>query len=208
MTIDDDEMLDLLGAALMDGVPTDPRKPDLERLRVLAAQRQDQLQSVATLPSRHSRRHRRHLATAAAIAAAIAGGVLMARVQGPASDESAGVVEFEQEIATTGNGRVEVVGRRVGIGRTVEIRSDSFPILPTAEFYEVWFLAAGDTPTTPMRISAGTFHPDLAGRTFVQMTAAVDPNTYPILAITAETADGDPRPSSNEVMRSTLTILD
>ncbi len=138
MTIDDDEMLDLLGAALMDGMPTEPRTPDVQRLRVLAAQRQDQPQSVATLPSRHSRRHLRHLTTAAAIAAAFAGGVLVARAQGPASDESAGVVEFEQEIATTGNGRVEVVGQRVDIGRIVEIRSESLPILPTGAFYEVW----------------------------------------------------------------------
>ena len=118
------------------------------------------------------------------------------------------MVEFEQEIATTGNGRVEVVGRRVGIGRIVEIRSEAFPILPKGEFYEVWFLAPGDTQTAPKRISAGTFHPDLAGRTFVEMTAAVDPNKYPTLAITAETADGDPAPSTNEVMRGTLAILD
>ena len=204
----DDEMLDLLGAALMDDIPTEPRNQDVERLRALAAERQDQTQSVANLLPRRSWRPVRYLATAAAVAAAFTGGVLVAPDRGPASDRSAGVLEFSQEIATTGNGRVDVVGRRVGIGRIVEIRSEAFPILPKGEFYEVWFLAAGDTPTTPKRISAGTFHPDLAGRTAVEMTAAVDPNKYPILAITAETADGNPAPSANEVMRGTLTILD
>ncbi len=203
----DDEMLDLLGAALIEGALTGPRDADVQRLRALAAQRQDRPGSVATLPSVRSRRPLRHLATAAAVAAAFAGGVLVARDRGPAT-ESSGVVEFEQNIATAGNGRVDVVGRRVGIGRIVEIRSDAFPILPTGEFYEVWFLAEGDTPTTPKRISAGTFHPDLDGRTSVEMTAAVDPNKYSVLAITAETADGDPRPSQNEVMRANLKILD
>ena len=202
----DDEMLDLLGAALMDGVSTGPRDEDVERLRVVAAQRQDRTQSVAMLSSRRPRLQLRHLVTAAAVAAAFVGGV--ARDRGPSSDDSAGVVEFKQEIATTGNGRVDVVGRRVGIGRIVEIRSDAFPILPTGEFYEVWFVAAGDTPTKPKRISAGTFHPDLGGRTSVKMTAAVAPTTYPTLAVTAETADGDPAPSPIEVMRGTLTILD
>lgn len=204
----DDEMLDLLGAVLMDGVPTRPRDQDVERLRLLAAQRQGRPQSVATVPSRRAQRHLRPLVTAAAVAAAFVGGVVIARDRGPSGDDAAGVVEFKQQIATTGNGVVDVVGRRVGIGRIVEIRSDAFPILPTGQFYEVWFLAAGDTPTTPKRISAGTFHPDREGRTSVKMTAAVDPNKYPTLAITAETADGDPAPSPIEVMRGTLTIRD
>ena len=204
----DDEMLELLGAALMDDVPQSPRAQDVARLRALVTERQDRMQPVARLSSRRGRLPLRHLTTAAAVAAAFVGGAVVARDRGPSSDGSAGVVEFQQELATTGNGRVDVIGRRVGIGRIVEIRSDAFPILPTGEFYEVWFVAAGDTPTRPHRISAGTFHPDDEGRTFVEMTAAVDPNKYPTLAITAETADGDPAPSPNEVMRGTLLILD
>jgi len=203
----DDEMLELLGAALMDDVPKSPRDQDVERFRVLVTERQNRTRPVSMLSSRRPRLHLRHLTTAAAVAAAFVGGAVVARDRGPSSNDSAGVVEFKQEIATTGNGRVDVIGRRVDIGRIVEIRSDAFPILPKGEFYEVWFVAAGDTPTKPNRISAGTFHPDLEGRTFVEMTAAVDPNKYPTLAITAETADGDPAPSPNEVMRGTLTIL-
>ncbi len=201
----DDEILDLLGTALMAGRSTGPRHADVERLRALAAHRQGRIRPLA---STSRSRHLLRFATAAAVAAAFTGGILVARDRGPASDNSAGVIEFRQEMVTTGNGRVDVVGRRVDIGRIVEIRSEAFPILPTGEFYEVWFIAAGDTPTTPKRISAGTFHPDLDGRTSVAMTAAVDPNRYPILAVTAETADGDPRPSQNEVMRGTLTVLD
>ena len=178
----DDDMLDLLGAALMHDVPKSPRDQDVERLRVVVTERQDRMQPVAMLTSRRPRFHLRHLVTAAAVAAAFVGGAVVERDRGPSSDDSAGVVEFKQEIVTTGNGRVKVIGRRLAIGRTVEIRSDAFPILPKGEFYEVWFVAAGDTPTAPNRISAGTFHPDLEGRTFVEMTAAVDPNKYPTLA--------------------------
>jgi len=34
------------------------------------------------------------------------------------------------------------------------------------------------------------------------LTAAVDPARYPILIVTAESGDGDPRPSRNVVLRS------
>lgn len=204
----DDEMLDLLGAALLDDVPERPRDQDVERLRALVTERQDRMPPVATLSPRRPRLDLRLVATAAAVAAAFVAGVVVARDRGPSSDDSAGVVEFTEDIAITGDGRVDVIGRRLEIGRTVEIRSDAFPILPTGEFYEVWFVASDDTPTSPNRISAGTFHPDLEGRTFVEMTAAVDPNKFPTLVITAEIADGDPAPSPNEVLRGTLTILD
>ncbi len=204
----DDEMLELLGAALMDDVPSSPREQDVARLRDLVTARQDEMSPVATLSSRRPRLHLQHLATAAAIVAAFAVGVVVARDGGSPSDDSAGVVEFTEEITSTGDGRVDVIGRRLEIGRTVEIRSDSFPILPVGEFYEVWFVAANDMPTRLNRISAGTFHPDLEGRTVVTMTAAVDPTKFPTLVITAEIADGDPAPSTNEVMRGSLTILD
>ncbi len=201
----DDEMFDLLGTTLTVGASDGPRVADVERLRALAAQRQARTLAIA-LPSQ-PRRRLRLLASAAAVAAAFAGGLLVADLRSPATDDAAGVVEFQQKMLTTGFGQVEVVGRRVDIGRVVEIRSEAFPILPKGEFYEVWFVAEDDTPTTPMRISAGTFHPDLEGRTFVMMTAAVDPNLFPILVITAEVADGDPRPSQNEVLRETINVL-
>lgn len=201
----DDEMFDLLGTTLTVGASDGPRVADVERLRALAAQRQARTLATA-LPSQ-PRRRLRLLASAAAVAATFAGGLLVADLRSPATDDAAGVVEFQQKMLTTGFGQVEVVGRRVDIGRVVEIRSEAFPILPKGEFYEVWFVAEDDTPTTPMRISAGTFHPDLEGRTFVMMTAAVDPNLFPILVITAEVADGDPRPSQNEVLRETINVL-
>jgi len=52
------------------------------------------------------------------------------------------------------------------------------------------------------RFSAGTFHPDPEGVSDVRRTAAVDPAKYPILIVTAESGDGDPRPSRDVVLRS------
>ena len=60
------------------------------------------------------------------------------------------------------------------------------------ELYEVWFVATDDSPATPHRISAGTFHPDPDGHSDVQFTAAVNPALFPIVEITAEPGDGNP----------------
>ncbi len=91
---------------------------------------------------------------------------------------------------------------KTGIDRVIEFRTDDLPILPKGEFYELWFVGARDTETSPNRISAGTFHPDEAGRSHVTFAAAVDPAEYPILSVTAEPGDGDPRRTGAEVLRS------
>ncbi|MEJ7797183.1 MAG: anti-sigma factor [Solirubrobacteraceae bacterium] len=89
-----------------------------------------------------------------------------------------------------------------GAGRVIEFHTDELPILPKGEFYELWFVGPGDRVGRPNRSSAGTFHPDRQGRSDVRFTAAVDPSRYPVLSVTAEPGDGDPRPSPTEVLRS------
>jgi len=84
----------------------------------------------------------------------------------------------------------------------IEFRTNELPILPKGEFYELWFVGPGDTLADPNRISAGTFHPDEAGRSQVTFAAAVDPAKYPVLSVTAEPGDGDPRRTGPEVLRS------
>jgi hypothetical protein len=117
------------------------------------------------------------------------------------------VVEFATTLeAPDGRATAEVTGVRTGIGRVLEFRSDALPILPTGEFYEVWFVGPGDTDASPNRISAGTFHPDERGRTDVVLTAAVDPVRYPILVVTEEPGDGDPQPSGREVLRAPIEV--
>jgi anti-sigma-K factor RskA len=111
------------------------------------------------------------------------------------------------EVATTlaapaGQARARVDVRKTGIGRVIDLRSDSLPILPKGNYYELWFAGPGDTPDRPNRISAGTFHPDEEGRSRVRFAAAVDPVLYSVLIVTAEPGDGDPRPTGPEVLRS------
>jgi len=96
--------------------------------------------------------------------------------------------------------RAEVT--ETGIGRVIEFRSDDLAILPKGEYYELWFVGPGDSRRKSNRISAGTFHPDPEGRSHVSFAAAVDPAKYPVLSVTAEPGDGDPRPSRREVLRS------
>lgn len=205
----DDELLDRLGRALAESTASPsvgPRQEDVARLRKLADEASARL--IAPVVTLESKRRRAGFVTAAAVVAAFALGTMVRRDDGGGS-VAVGVVEFQQNIVFGDDGRAaaRVIGRRVGIGRVVEIRSDDLPILPKGELYEVWFVADNDTPGVPNRISAGTFHPDESGRTVVSLTAAVDPAKYPVLAITAEAGDGNPAPSATEVLRDTLTVI-
>ena len=113
----------------------------------------------------------------------------------------AGVLELDTVLrAPAGPAAASVEVRKTGIGRVIVLESDSLPILPKGDYYELWFVGPGDRPGRPNRISAGTFHPDEQGRSFVRFAAAVDPALYPVLSVTAEPGDGDPRPTGPEVL--------
>jgi hypothetical protein len=84
----------------------------------------------------------------------------------------------------------------------VTLRSDELPVLPTGEFYELWFVGPGDSAAKPNRISAGTFHPDAEGNSDVRFHAAVDPAKYRVIAVSEERGDGDPQPTRPDVLRS------
>ncbi len=104
----------------------------------------------------------------------------------------------QDDSGRTASARVDMLGT----GRVVSFDTDDLPILPKGEYYELWFIGPRDSREDPNRISAGTFHPDPQGRSQVRFHAAVDPTKYPVLSVTAEPGDGDPRPSDREVMRS------
>lgn len=155
-------------------------------------------------PERPARRRWRFVLAGAAGAAAIAVVALLLVLGGTTRPEP----ELRATLKGSGllaiSGRAEVV--KTGIGREIEFRTDELPILPTGEYYELWFVARGDSPGNPKRISAGTFHPDPQGRSHARFTAAADPRQYPELSVTAEPGDGDPRPSTTEVLRSATSL--
>ncbi|MDY7099863.1 MAG: anti-sigma factor [Actinomycetota bacterium] len=224
MAADDDELLDRLADALG---PFD-REPPADRIAELraavrdaaaadptgmgdgdgAAGADDHDGAVAPIGRGGPPRGRTAwLAGAAAVAVfVVAFGVGYLMRGAPADPATAGgVVEFSQAlVGPDGEELGEVEGVRLGIGRVVRLHTDELEILPTGEFYEVWFVGPDDEPGSPDRISAGTFHPDEEGVSDITLTAAVDPALYPMLVITAEPGDGDPSPSPIEVARVDL----
>lgn len=137
------------------------------------------------------------LAGAAAAVAAVVLGVSLLQGNGPGALELRTVLR-----APSGQGSASIEVRKTGIGRVVTLESDTLPILPKRDYYELWFVGPGDRPGHRNRISAGTFHPDEHGRSVVRFAAAVDPKIYPMLVVTAEPGDGDPRPTGPEVLRA------
>jgi len=64
-------------------------------------------------------------------------------------------------------------------------------------FYEVWMLRS---PT--QLVSVGSFRVDAGGRARVTFPVAADAHRFPIVDVSREPADGDPRHSSDSVLRS------
>lgn len=203
------EHVDELGGPaqlLRRAVPDYEIPPELEA-RTLAAIERAAAEADGAAPARlptpaRNRLFGRRLVMAAA-AAAVAAGAVFAGTQ-LNRPGSGGPLELQAVLAAPGGGaaRATVTVRTEGIGRVIAFRTDDLPILPRGEYYELWFVGPGDTPTHPNRISAGTFHPDRQGRSNVDFTAAVDPKLYPILSVTAEPGDGNPQRTGPEVLRS------
>ena len=171
------------------------------------------------LPRDELAARRRRLPEIAAAAAAVAAGLVVAFVVGAGTAEDTTTTaadtrtvtrpdtrlpgEPEKTATLTGDGfsaaaRVNVIGP----GRLVEVKSDTVPIIPKGTYYELWFVGPGDTPGTPNRISAGTWHPDTRGITDVRFLIAADPELFPDIEVTEEPPDGDPAPSGRVVLAS------
>jgi anti-sigma-K factor RskA len=131
---------------------------------------------AAIAPPRRGRRPWRLLVPAAAAAAAVAV-VVVPGGGGERYDLRGRGAQVSATVQTTGVGR-EVT---IEIGRLRDPRPDGL--------YELWFVATDDR----RRVSAGTFHPDDAGRGTVRLVGAADPKRYPRLSVTLEPADGNPR---------------
>ena len=193
--------LDATALLLRRAVPVTAPQPDL-KLRVLAAVERAVGVSLDSRPTAAAAPRRRWLRPAlgtgvGALAAAAVVVLLALRLDGPA-----GELELQATLGSPTGAEAAVDVRKTGIGRVIRFRSDELPILPKGEYYELWFVGPGDSPAAPNRISAGTFHPDEDGRSHVTFAAAVDPALYPVLSVTAEPGDGDPRPTGPEVLRS------
>jgi hypothetical protein len=205
MPADDELMLRRLGDALVVDRTPDPARVTL--LREAAADARSTVPSATATRAPRARPARRAVVLGAAAAIVVALGIGVVTRDPGTQQVADGVLEFTATLrAPDGKAVADVTGTRAGVGRMLELRTDELPILPTGQYYEVWFVGPGDSPLSPNRISAGTFHPDELGRTDVVLTAAVDPSKYPELSVTAERGDGDPRPSDTEVLRGVIVL--
>jgi len=191
-----------VAARLIGGAaPTIAPPPDLQGKVFVAVERAaagNVGREPTILPPRRRRRPRLVFgAGVGALAAAAAILLLALQLGGPA-----GKLELRTVLGSPSGAEATVEVRKTGIGRVIQVRTDELPILPKGDYYELWFVGPGDTPARPNRISAGTFHPDENGRSKVTFAAAVDPVLFPVLSVTAEPGDGDPRPTGPEVLRS------
>jgi hypothetical protein len=198
----DDQLDDLLGSALDEA----PAEPPADRIAALRARAEAARPRADELAARRTRPPGRFLLAAAAALVALAVGFVAGRALDGDDGETAGDVEYDGPMSAPGEGEADATLSvvRTGIGRVIELDTDVLPILPTGEYYEIWFVAPGDSPDAPDRISAGTFHPDPDGRSNVRFAAAVDPAKYPHVVITAEPGDGNPAPTGPEVLRATI----
>ena len=185
--------LESLGAvlALMPGDLPEP-PPGLEALTLLAVERAT-VQPARRRRSRIRFSWRPALAFSLACVAAVAIGVATMR------DPEAPLEVVATLRGDAGSASVEVV--KTGIGRVVRFDTSDLPILPTGDYYELWWVGPGDRRGRPERISAGTFHPDDRGVSEVTLAAAVDPARYRRVAVTAEPGDGNPSPHGPDLLR-------
>ena len=191
------ELAELEQAAelLRDAIALDAPPTGLKDKVLLAVE----LAATERAPAPRPPRRRFRLAFGAGALAAAAAILLLALQLGGGP---AGELELRAVLDSPNGAEAAVEVRKTGIGRVVQLQTDELPILPKGDYYELWFVGPGDTPARPNRISAGTFHPDENGRSEVTFAAAVDPALFPVLSVTAEPGDGDPRPTGPEVLRS------
>jgi anti-sigma-K factor RskA len=195
------ELAELRGPALLLAQAAPPyTMPDGLEGRTFAAIEREALASPPPIPRARGRRRLPRLA-ALPIAAAVAALAFAVTTQF-FMQEAAPELQAALSAPAGGPEQATVEVRKTGIGRVIRFDSDDLPILPKGEYYELWFVGPGDTRSRPNRISAGTFHPDEEGRSHVRFAAAVDPAKYPVLSMTAEPGDGNPKWTGPEVLRS------
>jgi hypothetical protein len=202
----DDELSELLARALDDDAPAAPPADRIAALRERAAAQHAPDARPVTPAAPGGRGRSPWLAVAAVVVALLAGFGVARSFERDEDSGVAGDTEYDGPMTgsdgQTAAADLTVVG--TGIGRVVDLRTGILPILPTGEYYQVWFVATDDAPDALDRISAGTFHPDPQGRSDVRFAAAVNPALYPIVEITAEPGDGNPLPTGPVVLRATI----
>ncbi|GAA1739340.1 anti-sigma factor [Aeromicrobium alkaliterrae] len=196
----DAELERLLGAELRRAFPDSGDGPTPGQVAVLR-------DHVSAQRRRPARGRWRLLVAAVALLVAGAGLGVGATAWTGGDDEdllARGSAEFTAELTGATGAEVDLEGAAAPEGRIVTLRSDTLPVVPYEQFYELWFLTDEDGETW---VSAGTFHPDEEGNTVVVLHAAVDPSVVTDVRITREPRDGNPAPSGDVVASGPVDLL-
>jgi hypothetical protein len=145
------------------------------------------------VPLRAKRGFAPWIALAAAVGVVI-GGVVGASLMRTSPPEVVATVALEPlaEYAATGNASVEV------LDGTEVLAVDVTGLPSTDGYFEVWLLS----PDASSMIALGTLGPD--ERAVLPLPAGISLADYPVVDISAEPYDGDPKHSTDSVVRGTL----
>jgi anti-sigma-K factor RskA len=159
----------------------------------------------APTPARHRRRIVLRplpaaLAACALLAAGVVGGAVLSgggddAPTAPATGAGARIALAPIGQGPPGAGAQATMG--AGEPRRMSLTVEGLKPTAAGDFYEVWLLRS---PTE--LVSVGTFRVDERGRARVSFPVGVDPGRFPVVDVSREPADGDPRHSSVSVLRS------
>jgi hypothetical protein len=132
-------------------------------------------------------------ATALALAAFL-GGVLFLAISGGSGE----VTPLASTDLAPGAAGEILLAEAGGENVRVELEVRGLPKLGEEEYYELWFVEGDE------HMSGGTFRAKPEGRTIIDLTAPSNIRSYPVVGITRESDDGDPRPSGDKVLGGNL----
>ena len=78
--------------------------------------------------------------------------------------------------------------RQASNGWSVQLTAVHLPAPGPGQFYQCWWIGPGNGPGHPRLVSAGTFTVGTSGTATVQMWTAADPDDFPAIEITLDSA--------------------
>src|SRR5215217_1205243 len=152
------------------------------------------LSKVPTHPSASQRRWKTWIPAAALGLAAILGAVLFIAISGG----SGAVTSLASTDLAPGAAGEILLAQAGGENVRVELEVWGLPELGEEEYYELWFVEDDE------HMSGGTFRAKPEGSTVIDLTAPANILSYPVVDITRESDDGDPRPSEDKLLVGNL----
>ncbi len=125
------------------------------------------------------------LAAAVVVAAGVSIGLLLS---GPPGGESYSVA-LHSVSGTAAS--AQAVVRETSAGWSIQLTAAHLPELPSGQYYECWWTGQGNSSTP---IPAGSFTVGGSGAASVQMFSAANPDDFPTMKITTESAAGATEP--------------